>query len=238
MLRSALRGSALRAGALAGRPFFPPSAASFVAVPTARWSAAAAAAGPSFHYQDLWETDGPKDMPWRKITGDHVSVHEVMGKRVLKVEPEALRLIAQEGMKDIAHLLRPGHLQQLSNILKDPEASDNDRFVALELLKNANVAAGMVLPGCQDTGTAIIMGKKGQYVWTEGNDEEMLSRGVFDTYHQRNLRYSQVWLDDRPSPGADADAPCAADLVARPPVKRNALPRDVRVRDLPLNAAI
>jgi fumarate hydratase class I len=108
------------------------------------------------------------------------------------VEPEALRLIAAEAMKDIAHLLRPGHLAQLAAILQDPEASSNDRFVALELLKNANVAAGMVLPGCQDTGTAIVMGKKGQYVWTEGTDEEMLSRGVYDTYHERNLRYSQV----------------------------------------------
>jgi fumarate hydratase class I len=108
------------------------------------------------------------------------------------VEPEALRLIAAEAMKDIAHLLRPGHLAQLAAILQDLEASSNDRFVALELLKNANVAAGMVLPGCQDTGTAIVMGKKGQYVWTEGTDEEMLSRGVYDTYHERNLRYSQV----------------------------------------------
>lgn len=108
------------------------------------------------------------------------------------MEPEALRLIAAEAMKDIAHLLRPGHLAQLAAILQDPEASSNDRFVALELLKNANVAAGMVLPGCQDTGTAIVMGKKGQYVWTEGTDEEMLSRGVYDTYHERNLRYSQV----------------------------------------------
>ena len=151
-----------------------------------------ASAPTPFAYQELFELAEPKDIPWRKITSDHVSVHEVMGRRVLKVEPEALRLVAQEGMTDIAHLLRPGHLQQLANILEDPEASSNDRFVALELLKNANVAAGMVLPGCQDTGTAIIMGKKGQRVWTEGNDEEMLSRGVYDTYVKRNLRYSQV----------------------------------------------
>ena len=108
-----------------------------------------------FHYQDLYEPSAPKDVPWRKITGDHVSVVEAAGRSVLKVEPEAIRLLAQEAMTDIAHLLLPGHLAQLSNILKDPEASDNDRFVALELLKNANVAAGMVLPGCQDTGTAI-----------------------------------------------------------------------------------
>ena len=108
------------------------------------------------------------------------------------MEPEALRLISAQAMADIAHLLRPGHLQQLANILKDPEASSNDRFVAIEFLKNANVAAGMVLPGCQDTGTAIVMGKKGQNVWTEGRDEEWLSRGIYDTYLKRNLRYSQV----------------------------------------------
>ena len=99
-----------------------------------------------FHYQDLFEPGSPKDVPWRKITSEHVSVVEAAGRKVLKVEPEAIRLLAQEAMTDIAHLLRPGHLQQLANILKDPEASDNDRFVALELLKNANVAAGMVLP--------------------------------------------------------------------------------------------
>ena len=128
-----------------------------------------------FH-QDLFEPGSPKDVPWRKITSEHVSVVEAAGRKVLKVEPEAIRLLAQEAMTDIAHLLRPGHLQQLANILKDPEASDNDRFVALELLKNANVAAGMVLPGCQDTGTAIVMGKRGQNVWTDGNDEEMISK--------------------------------------------------------------
>ena len=116
----------------------------------------------------------------------------VQGKKILSVKPEALRLLASQAMIDIAHLLRPGHLQQLSGILKDPDASSNDRFVALELLKNANVAAGKILPGCQDTGTAIVMGKRGQYVWTDGNDEEALSRGIFDTYTKTNLRYSQV----------------------------------------------
>lgn len=95
-------------------------------------------------------------------------------------------------MIDIAHLLRPAHLQQLRNILDDSEASNNDRFVALELLKNANVAAGMVLPGCQDTGTAIVIGKRGQNVWTDGQDEMALSAGVFDAYTKKNLRYSQV----------------------------------------------
>ena len=93
---------------------------------------------------------------------------------------------------DIAHLLRPGHLAQLNKILKDPEASPNDRFVALELLKNANIASGMILPGCQDTGTAIVIGKRGQRVLTDGQDEAHLSRGVYDTYTRTNLRYSQV----------------------------------------------
>ncbi|ESO90552.1 hypothetical protein LOTGIDRAFT_123266 [Lottia gigantea] len=126
------------------------------------------------------------------ISGDFVSTFDVNGKQVLKIQPEALTLLAEHAMIDIAHLLRPKHLQQLSKILKDPSASSNDRFVALELLKNANVAAGMVLPGCQDTGTAICMGKKGQYVWTEGRDEEAISRGIYNTYTKKNLRYSQV----------------------------------------------
>jgi len=145
-----------------------------------------------FQYQNVFETDGPQEFPYRKLTGDYVSTFEVQGKQMLKVEPEALTLLASEAMHDIGHLLRPGHLQQLSNILTDPEASENDRFVALELLKNANVAAGKILPSCQDTGTAIVMGKKGQQVWTGFSDEEALSRGVYNTYTQTNLRYSQV----------------------------------------------
>ena len=169
---------------------------------------AAKASGPApFHFQPLFESDpaNPKAIPSRKITDEHVSVLRVDGREVLKVEPEALRLVAQEGMTDIAHLLRPGHLAQLRAILDDPEASDNDRFVALELLKNANIAAGMVLPGCQDTGTAIIMGKKGQNVWTEGDDAAHLSRGVYDTYVKRNLRYRKSRrcpCSRRPTPGA------------------------------------
>ena len=114
------------------------------------------------------------------------------GEEVLRVEPEALELLAKEAMHDIAHFLRPGHLQQLRNILEDSEASDNDRFVALDLLQNANISSGGVLPMCQDTGTAIIMGKKGQFVWTSGSDGEALSRGVFRTYADDNLRYSQL----------------------------------------------
>ncbi len=143
------------------------------------------------NYTDMLPLAGD-DTCYRKITSDFVSVITVDGKTILKVEPEGLRLLAKEAMRDIAHLLRPGHLQQLSNILKDDEASDNDKFVATELLKNANIAAGMVLPGCQDTGTAIIMGKKGQYVWTDGNDSAALSQGMVDTYTETSLRYSQL----------------------------------------------
>lgn len=117
---------------------------------------------------------------------------DVGGRKVLKVEDEALELLTREAMSDIAHLLRPGHLQQLANILEDEEASDNDRFVATELLKNANIAAGRVLPGCQDTGTAIVVGKKGQYVWTDGEDAAPISKGVMRTYTETNLRYSQM----------------------------------------------
>jgi len=154
------------------------------------------ASPPAFKYQDIFVPAKPKDVEYRKITSDFVSTHEVMGKTVLKVEPEAVRLLTFEAMRDIAHLLRPSHLQQLANILKDPEASSNDRFVALELLKNANTAAGMVLPGCQDTGTAIVMGKRGNRVWTDGDDEAMISQGVYDTYTSTNLRYSQVAPQD------------------------------------------
>ncbi len=145
----------------------------------------------AFTYQDMLPL-GEDTTPYRLVSKDHVSTFEAGGKTFLKVEPEALTLLTREAMRDIAHLLRPGHLQQLSNILKDPEATSNDRFVALELLKNANIAAGLVLPSCQDTGTAIVMGKKGQNVFTGFNDEEAISRGVFETYTTSNLRYSQL----------------------------------------------
>ena len=135
---------------------------------------------------------GHDDTPYRLVSTDGVSVVDTPLGPFLKVAPEALTLLTQEAMHDIAHFLRPGHLQQLRNILDDPEASDNDRFVALDLLKNANIAAGGVLPMCQDTGTAIVMGKKGQAVWTGGGDEEAISKGVYKTYTETNLRYSQV----------------------------------------------
>ncbi len=135
---------------------------------------------------------GEDTTPYRKLTGDHVSTFEAAGATFLRVEPEALTRLTREAMRDIAHLLRPSHLAQLARILEDPEASPNDRFVALDLLKNANIAAGGVLPMCQDTGTAIVMGKKGQRVYTGGGDEQAIARGIYDTYATSNLRYSQL----------------------------------------------
>jgi fumarate hydratase class I len=145
-----------------------------------------------FQFQELLPLGHHDDPPFRQLTADGVSTFHAAGLDFLRVEPEALTLLTREAMRDIAHLLRPGHLGQLRAILDDPEASPNDRFVALELLKNASIAAGGVLPGCQDTGTAIVMGKKGQLVFTGGGDEAAISRGVFDTYRTANLRYSQV----------------------------------------------
>ena len=143
-----------------------------------------------FHYQPLFE-HGEDATPYRKLTSEHVSTTELDGQTILRVDPEALTLVAREAIRDVSFLLRPGHLAQLARILEDPEASDNDRFVALELLKNANVAAGMVLPSCQDTGTAIVVGKKGQNVFTGGGDAAALARGIQQTYEGENLRYSQ-----------------------------------------------
>jgi fumarate hydratase class I len=129
---------------------------------------------------------------YRKLSSDHVSVAEFDGEEILKVETEGLRLLAEAAFMDINHLLRPGHLAQLRKILDDAEATPNDKFVALDLLKNANIAAAGTLPMCQDTGTAIIMGKKGRRVWTKGADEAALSAGARDAYLKRNLRYSQL----------------------------------------------
>ena len=135
---------------------------------------------------------GADKTPYRKITSDGVRVESVMGKEMLVVTREALRALSEAAFGDINHYLRPGHLAQLRKILDDPEASDNDKFVAFDFLKNANIAAGGILPMCQDTGTAIIMGKKGARVITEGDDEAALSEGARDAYLRRNLRYSQV----------------------------------------------
>jgi fumarate hydratase, class I len=135
---------------------------------------------------------GKDKTEYRQLTSDFVKVETFRDQEMLIVEPEALRLLSETAFGDINHLLRPDHLKQLASILDDTQATENDRFVAWDLLKNANIAAGGILPMCQDTGTAIIMGKKGRRVWTEGGDEDALGQGVLDSYNRRNLRYSQL----------------------------------------------
>ena len=135
---------------------------------------------------------GEDKTPYRSLGSDGVTVETVAGREVLSVSREAIKRLSEQAFIDINHLLRPGHLAQLAKILDDPEATGNDRFVAYDLLKNAGIAAGGVLPMCQDTGTAIILGKKGRKVWTDGDDEAALGEGVYDAYLKRSLRYSQV----------------------------------------------
>ncbi len=149
------------------------------------------AADPTFSYQPLFEL-GEDTTPYRRLDSDGVRPVELGGRRFLEVAPEALTRLSAEAVRDISHLFRTSHLEQVRAILDDPEASDNDRFVALQMLKNANTAAGMILPSCQDTGTAIVIGYRGQGVLTDGHDEAAISRGIFDTYTQTNLRYSQM----------------------------------------------
>ena len=144
-----------------------------------------------FYYQPLFEL-GPDDTPYRQLTADGVTTVSADGRELLTVDPDVLRLVARTAFDDISHLLRPAHLAQLRAVFDDPEASHNDRFVVLELLRNANIAAGRVLPGCQDTGTAIVIGHKGESVFTGGDDAIALSHGIYDAYDQRNLRYSQM----------------------------------------------
>jgi fumarate hydratase class I len=146
---------------------------------------------PEFAHTDLLPL-GQDTTEYRLLTDGGITVRQALGREFLEVDPEVLTLVAREGMRDIAHLLRPGHLRQLQAITADPEASPNDRFVARDLLKNACIAAAGVLPMCQDTGTAIIMGKRGGGVLTDDRDEEHLARGVHDAYAQLNLRYSQL----------------------------------------------
>ncbi|GGP93245.1 fumarate hydratase [Streptosporangium pseudovulgare] len=146
---------------------------------------------PEFDYTDLLPL-GPDETPYRLIGTEGVRVVEAAGRRFLEVDPEALRLLTETAIHDISHYLRPSHLAQLRKIIDDPESSGNDRFVALDLLKNASIAAGGVLPMCQDTGTAIVMGKRGRHVLTDGADAEHVSRGVYDAYTRLNLRYSQM----------------------------------------------
>ena len=147
-------------------------------------------AAPEFLYSDLLPAD-QDDTPYRLVTTEGVSTFDVDGQKFLKVDPEAITRLTSEAMHDISHYLRPAHLSQLRKIIDDPEASGNDRFVALDLLKNVNISAGGVLPMCQDTGTAIVMGKKSEGVLTGVEDGEWVSRGVYDAYTKLNLRYSQ-----------------------------------------------
>jgi len=146
---------------------------------------------PPYHHTPLFPL-GPDKTKYRKITSDGVRVEKVMGQDVVVVAPEAIRALAEAAFIDINHLLRPAHLKQLRAILDDPQATANDKFVAYDLLKNANISAGGVLPMCQDTGTAIIMGKKGRRIFTDGSDEGALAQGARDAYLKRNLRYSQL----------------------------------------------
>ncbi|MGB5756520.1 MAG: fumarate hydratase [Acidimicrobiales bacterium] len=149
------------------------------------------AQSPGFAFTDLLPL-GEDTTEYRLLTTDGVQQTDLGGQPFLKVSNDAIRRLSAEAIKDISHLLRSSHLQQLRKIIDDPEASANDRFVATELLENACIAAGFVLPGCQDTGTVIVKGKKGQYVLTEGNDKEPIAHGAYDTYQTSNLRYSQM----------------------------------------------
>jgi fumarate hydratase class I len=169
---------------------------------------------PPFNYQEPFPM-GPDTTSYYLLTKEHVSTVEFEGKTILKVEPEALTKLANAAFHDVAFYLRPEHQEQVAKILSDPEASDNDKFVALTFLRNAEVSAKGKLPFCQDTGTAIIVGKKGQQVWTEGNDEEALSKGVYKTYTEENLRYSQnVPLDMYKEINTGCNLPAQIDLYA------------------------
>jgi len=145
----------------------------------------------SYAHSPLFQL-GADATPYRKLSSQGVRVSHALGRDILVVEREALRALSEQALIDINHLLRPGHLAQLAKILDDPEASANDKFVAYDLLKNANIAAGGVLPMCQDTGTAIVSAKKGRLVWTDGDDEAAIAEGIRDAYRIKNLRYSQV----------------------------------------------
>ena len=144
-----------------------------------------------FEYQELLNV-GYDATPYRKLTSEFVTTIEAAGRKFLQIDPAAITLLTAQAMFDISHLFRPGHLQQLRNILDDPEASANDRFVATELLKNASISAGGVLPSCQDTGTALVKAKKGELVLTGGGDKEAIARGIYRTFQEDNLRYSQM----------------------------------------------
>ncbi|MFH1262953.1 MAG: fumarate hydratase [Pseudomonadota bacterium] len=167
-----------------------------------------------FIFRDPFPT-GPGTTRYRLLTKDHLSVVVFEGMEILRVEPEGLRLLAREAFRDVSFLLRSSHLQQIAAILEDPEASDNDRAVAMVMLRNAEVASQFVLPFCQDTGTATVIAKKGQQIWTKGSDEEPISQGIFDTYQNENLRYSQtVPLDMYEEKNSGTNLPAQIDLFA------------------------
>jgi fumarate hydratase class I len=173
---------------------------------------------PEFVYQPLFEL-GEDDTPYKRLesASKHVSVAKLDGRSILKVGAEALQLLAAEALDDVSHLLRPGHLAQLRKILDDPEASANDRFVALELLTNANIAAGRELPSCQDTGTAIVVAHKGENVFTGIDDAEAISRGIYDTYQRKNLRYSQLApIDMYKEKNTGTNLPAQIEIYAEP----------------------
>jgi fumarate hydratase, class I len=173
---------------------------------------------PDFVYQPIFEHAHDDPTPYRKLSGDDVSMAKLGAREILTIDPRALQRLAKEALDDVSHLLRPGHLAQLRKILDDPEASQNDRFVALELLTNANIAAGRILPSCQDTGTAIVSAYKGQDVYTGGGDDaEALSRGIFDAYQERNLRYSQMApLDMYTERNTGTNLPAQIEIYAEP----------------------
>jgi fumarate hydratase class I len=169
---------------------------------------------PPFTYQDPFPLSAD-ETDYRLLSREGISTATFAGREILQVEPGALAFLAQQAFHDCSFMLRPKHLQQVAAILDDPEASANDRYVALTLLKNAEIAAQGILPFCQDTGTAIIMGKKGQQVWTGANDAEWLSRGVYDCYTKENLRYSQTApLDMWNEVNTGTNLPAQIDLYA------------------------
>lgn len=167
-----------------------------------------------FHYQDPFPLK-EDDTEYYLVSNNHVSVTQFEGHDMLKVEPEALTLLAQHAFHDASFLLRPAHQKQVAAILDDPEASENDKYVALQFLRNSEISAKGILPTCQDTGTAIIVGKKGQRVWTGGNDAQALSRGVYNTFIEDNLRYSQnAALDMYQEVNTGTNLPAQIDLYS------------------------
>ena len=197
---------------------------------------------PDFHYQPMFEL-GDDSTPYRKLSEEGVSVSELDGQPILRVDGSALSDLAAEAVRDVSHLFRTSHLKQLAKILEDPEASDNDRFVAREMLKNANISAGMILPSCQDTGTAIVIGHKGENIWTTGVDDAsaFLARASIDTYQRRRICATPRWRRSRSLRPRRTPAPICPPRWRSTPTPGDAyelpLPgqgRRLREQDLPL----